>query len=221
MILSWPTPNYVDPETRGPALYALSIVLVILGTIIVSIRTYTRLRITRAFGLDDGLIIIAFVFAVALSVLVILGNRVYHSGRHIWDVPTSTFVPHRHNLWWSEMLYVLASCCAKISVLLFYRRLGINFTKGFIWATYIGLVINVGYLIVFIGVLCGMCTPLDAYWNSFDSAWSTSHRHHCHPENITLPLSAAVSVLTDLYSTLVPLFLIASIQKTRRDKIAL
>lgn len=215
-------PNYSNPETRGSGLFALTIVLIILGGGIVSARTYTRIKITRAFGLDDALILVSYLLAVVLSILIIIGNKSYYSGRHVWDVPVSTFAPHRHNIWWSELMYVLASSCAKISVLLFYRRLSLSFTKLFMWATYIGLVTNMVYLAGFVIWLCLICQPLDAYWNSFNPSWRAKNlEYHCRYETITLPLSGALSVMTDLYATLVPLFLIMTMQRSIKDKLAL
>jgi hypothetical protein len=59
MIASWPKPNYVDPIRRGPSIIILNIILYTLVLVIVSIRTYTRLRISRSFGIDDAFILIA------------------------------------------------------------------------------------------------------------------------------------------------------------------
>ncbi|MCJ1241535.1 hypothetical protein MMC14_009540, partial [Varicellaria rhodocarpa] len=53
---SWPTPNYVNPETRGPAVFVVNIMLMIVVLVVVGIRFYTRLRVTRTFGPDDVLI---------------------------------------------------------------------------------------------------------------------------------------------------------------------
>lgn len=192
-----------------------------LGFITISLRAYSRLLVTRAFGADDGLIIIAYIMAVAMSSLIIVGNLDYFSGRHIWDVPIDTFVPHRKNAWWTEILYVLSSSMVKISVLLFYRRLSVNFTRTFLWATWIGIGINVTYMVTFILGLILICRPLDAYWNSFNPAWAKTHKYSCGAENITLPVSSAISVLTDLYATLVPMLLITSIKKSMKEKVAL
>lgn len=60
-ILSWPTPNYVDPETRGPVLAAINHTFLALCVVLVAARIYTRLRIVRWFGWDDVLIIVALV----------------------------------------------------------------------------------------------------------------------------------------------------------------
>jgi hypothetical protein len=61
VIESWPVPNYTDPIKRGPSVIVVNIVFYILVLVVVSLRTYTRLRISRVFGLDDVFILIAFV----------------------------------------------------------------------------------------------------------------------------------------------------------------
>jgi len=59
VILSWPAPNYVNPERRGPALLIVNCILLPLALIIVALRLYTRLRIAQSAGLDDLFIAVA------------------------------------------------------------------------------------------------------------------------------------------------------------------
>lgn len=62
VIATWPIPNYVDPERRGPANMIVQFILIALSTILVACRLYARLAITRArIGLDDIAIVIAWV----------------------------------------------------------------------------------------------------------------------------------------------------------------
>jgi hypothetical protein len=61
VLASWPTPNYDDPITRGDAGKIVGITLTVLVALILVVRIYTRLRVVRSFGLDDILILIAFV----------------------------------------------------------------------------------------------------------------------------------------------------------------
>jgi hypothetical protein len=61
VILTWPTPNYVDPPTRGDALLIVNSILIALVVIVVGLRMYTRLIIKRWFGLDDIFILVALV----------------------------------------------------------------------------------------------------------------------------------------------------------------
>ena len=57
LIESWPTPNYVDPVMRGPANIVITVIFFPLVLLIVGVRIYTRLRISRSFGADDWLIL--------------------------------------------------------------------------------------------------------------------------------------------------------------------
>jgi hypothetical protein len=61
VILSWPTPNYVDPIKRGPGIYIFSSLFLTLATIVVLMRLYARIIIRRWFGLDDAFICLAWV----------------------------------------------------------------------------------------------------------------------------------------------------------------
>ncbi|OBT97657.1 hypothetical protein VE01_04428 [Pseudogymnoascus verrucosus] len=64
----WPKPNYVDPVRRGHALTIVQLIPVVLGTIFVAMRLCARLVITQArIGLDDVLIMLAWVFSVGLT----------------------------------------------------------------------------------------------------------------------------------------------------------
>lgn len=59
VILSWPTPNYHDPVTRGPALVIINSIFVTIATLTVAARLYTRIVIKHWFGVDDFFIILA------------------------------------------------------------------------------------------------------------------------------------------------------------------
>lgn len=61
VLSTFPAPNYVDPETAGPGAFITVSVLLFLVIVLLAIRIYTRLWISRGFGLDDILIMLAFV----------------------------------------------------------------------------------------------------------------------------------------------------------------
>ena len=70
----------------------------------VTARLYSRFFITKAPGFDDALIVLALLFSIALSVLVIIGNKVWWSGHHVWDIRMDKFIGHRLNIWVSYPL---------------------------------------------------------------------------------------------------------------------
>ena len=61
VIAEWPTPNYVDPESTGAGLLIANCVMLAVTSLVVSIRIYTRLRITKNLGWDDIFILVAMV----------------------------------------------------------------------------------------------------------------------------------------------------------------
>ncbi|KIW91784.1 uncharacterized protein Z519_07754 [Cladophialophora bantiana CBS 173.52] len=221
VIASFPKPNYVDPHTRGPGLVYMCIIFAAIGIIICTARVYSRLFITKAPGLDDLLVIIALGFLTALTVLVIIGNKDYYSGRHVWDIPPDSFVGARANIWASLWCYIIGITLIKISVLLFYRRLSVKFSRAFFIATWIGIAYNILYFVSFALTLLLLCRPLHSYWDSFDPVWAATHHFHCGSEGAALPASSAFSVAGDFYSTLLPLILVYYLELPRRQKIAL
>lgn len=64
-LLSWPSLHLANSGTRGPAILILFSILLGATTLLVGVRIYTRCRITRGFGSDDVLILLAFVRAAA------------------------------------------------------------------------------------------------------------------------------------------------------------
>lgn len=103
VLFTWPTPNYVDPVTRGDGALVVSIVFIVLAFLVTCLRLYTRLRITCSPGIDDILIVIALVCSnhfLTKRLLTLLagscnchvrGNM--HCNRTIWLDSTSLGCP--------------------------------------------------------------------------------------------------------------------------------
>jgi hypothetical protein len=221
VIASWPKPNYIDPVTQGPALIYLCIVFSCLILASVAARTYSRIFLTKAPGIDDLLIAIAAGFSIALSVLIIIQQTTWLTGHHIWDIPLDKFVGQRINIYACEWCYLMATCCVKISILLFYRRLSGTFSTTFLVATWAGIIFNVLYGLAFFILLASLFQPLDSYWLSFDPTWAATHKYIRGNERWTLPVSAGLSVVGDFYSTALPLMLIHFLHLPHRQKAAL
>lgn len=66
-----PTPNYVNPPTRAPAVEIVCILLGALVSISLVLRLYSRKRIRRLLGVDD----IFAIFATVSTTYSLLGLR--------------------------------------------------------------------------------------------------------------------------------------------------
>lgn len=97
--------------------------------------------------------------------------------------------------------YLTSTSLIKISVLLFYRRLSVTFSRGFWWATWIGIIYNVLQLIAFWCALLLLCRPVQAYWLSFDRTWALENQgnYYCSSEVISLTMSAVLSIIGDFW----------------------
>ncbi|KAI1390090.1 uncharacterized protein F4822DRAFT_224194 [Hypoxylon trugodes] len=90
--------NFTNPESRSYQLYILIAVLSAVVFLVGSLRIYSRLRITRSFGVDDWLCIIATVLTLSYSALVLKllwkpGGGIL--GIHFWDVPLSHYIEYQ------------------------------------------------------------------------------------------------------------------------------
>lgn len=71
---TWPLPNYTNPTTRGPALMIVELVLLPLALISVSLRLWIRIRWLRRSWWDDYLMLVAAIWSIGTTILVILGT---------------------------------------------------------------------------------------------------------------------------------------------------
>ena len=115
--------DFIKPVNYAPNLIACNIVLLIISTFVVGARIASRTVLTDwRLGWDDLFMVVALVgTAIFCSFVVIVTH--YGLGRHIWDVPMSTYTPQY--LWW--IMATFAACPAsyyfvKLSILLFYLR---------------------------------------------------------------------------------------------------
>ena len=58
---TWPMPNYTNPTMRRPGVIYINGILFALALDVVGLQTYTRLCISRSFGISDIFILIAIV----------------------------------------------------------------------------------------------------------------------------------------------------------------
>jgi hypothetical protein len=122
--------------------------------------------------------------------------------------------------WISQVTFLIAAGFAKISVLLFYRRLAAG-TYSLKWklATVIAICFTILYTIGFIIVFMCDCRPLEAYWRSYNLSYKTEYT--CIDTTFLNPISGAISVLADFYSVLLPCVMLWHLECPRRQKIAL
>jgi hypothetical protein len=151
---AWPAPNLVNPVTRGSELLVTNIVFIILVTFSIVIRVMSRWKQARP-GIDDIFIIIAYIFTIGLTAVVIMANKSYGWDRHIWDVPLTSVQTASILAFCAKLTFVCASNFTRLSLIFLYYRLVKESTiKWYRWSIHFGLIFNIMVFVIllFIGV---------------------------------------------------------------------
>ena len=182
VIATWPAPNYEHPNPRRTWIVPFAGVMQGLMMVVVGTRVWLRLRKQAGqLGLDDLVLLPAFLAATMFTILVILANQRYGIDRHIWsvlhhiftaearltadrDVPPQWFEETVLIAWLSELAFIIATCCNKVSILLFYRRLTHGtFSRRWKLATMGAIGFTLCYMLAFVLVLVFNCSPTESY----------------------------------------------------------
>ncbi|USW48445.1 hypothetical protein Slin15195_G017640 [Septoria linicola] len=204
VILSWPPPNYENPETRGDTLLVLLVIFSVLVVLACVGRFYSRIIIKHWFGWDDVFIIIALVFTIAMNAVVILANRRYGWDRHIWDVRYTIIQSANIVAFTAKLLFVGASTFTRISLICFYYRLikdsGITWFNNVLHASMF-FIVGLGIAFTCIGIW--LCNPVQSYW-----IFPPMGTHTCMDEGTATFTIGIFNCVADLLCTLLPIPLV-------------
>ncbi|ELQ36783.1 hypothetical protein OOU_Y34scaffold00641g67 [Pyricularia oryzae Y34] len=174
---------------RGPAVFAVTTATLVLATVFVGARLACRGLIVRRFGWDDLSIVIAWLFAVGISVSIALGTH-RGLGRHDENIASEYLPQLRRCEYVFSVLYNPALMAAKTSVLIFYLRLSRNTQPLLRLASKIVLFIvnTAGAILTFINIF--QCNPINAAYDDVAG--------QCVPLLTEFICSAPINILTDL-----------------------
>jgi hypothetical protein len=122
-----------------------------------------------------------------------------------------------------EVLFFFGTCFAKISILLFYRRLVAGtYSKTFKWIIWASIGFVILYTFIWFMLILTTCTPVEADWRSLNIDYMTKYKCAPYPLQKKLSLLGGVlSVITDLYSVLLPTSVLLNLNISARQKIGL
>ncbi|TKA81182.1 hypothetical protein B0A55_02624 [Friedmanniomyces simplex] len=221
VILTWPPPNYEHPHPQRTWIVPFVSVLQGVMTLMVGTRLWLRAKQQAGkLGLDDALLLPAFLSATMFTTIVIMSTRDWGMDRHIWDVPPEWFETSILLAWLAEFAFLISTASTKISVLLFYRRLVQGtFSKRWRMATIGAVVFTACYCVAFVLALILNCNPTEAYWKAYSLSYKKSYT--CADTKNLNPVSGALSVFSDLYSVVLPMGMLRHFEAPKRQKLAL
>ncbi|KAL5342686.1 hypothetical protein BJX70DRAFT_269101 [Aspergillus crustosus] len=203
---------------RSLAIFTVSAVMIGLSIVVVSMRCFVRLYVVRAFGWDDGLMVVALALFIALSVLCMMGP-IAGIGHKVADFQSIDGLQRAMMLWWlGQMLYIWASAVSKIAIALALLRLTVRRLHRIILWGICAVIVVIG--LVFWLILLFDCQPIPYFWERVN----LFKRGTCLSVDVLLIIAYVYSSLTivcDVALGVLPACLIWGLQMTRRTKIAL
>ncbi|KAI1393800.1 uncharacterized protein F4822DRAFT_25823 [Hypoxylon trugodes] len=200
VIASWPTPNYVNPETRGHLGMVVGLLLSGLVTITLAIRLYARKWLTRGFALDDIFILLAYFPTTAFTIIGVVAEESLQWNRHSWDVEKRFIVPGLQLTLANEMLFDLATNLLKLSILTqLYRLMAATSARKMTIAVLVLMAIISLDFFAFIMVSILQCTPLSTFWELSPGP------QNCINQNAHLIATNIINTVTDWVVVILPI----------------
>lgn len=157
-LLALPTPNYINPtDVHGPAVIILTCIFLPTTICFVLLRTFTRLFISKAFGLDDTLMLLALIPTTSVGALTLLGVFTCGWNRHVWDVPPESLPEGLKLEMACEVLFGVACSLTKLSLLVFTYRIMSNANSTLKRLSQITMIIVTVEMCIFVIVVISTC----------------------------------------------------------------
>ncbi|KAJ5524708.1 hypothetical protein N7494_011358 [Penicillium frequentans] len=207
-----------DEHARKVGVETVAAVFMPLATIAVMLRCYVRARVVRAFGIDDGAMVIAALFFIMFCACVIGGTRngTGYKFEHLTPDHRATAM----NYWWlCEVAYCFASIGCKISVCIFLMRITVK--RVHIWILYIVMILTVLAGLVFFFLMLLQCKPVSYFWNR--TREDSSIEGYCIDIHIIVIMTYIYSVFSavcDFTVGILPIFLVKDLHMKKNAKVA-
>ncbi|OJJ57701.1 hypothetical protein ASPSYDRAFT_133705 [Aspergillus sydowii CBS 593.65] len=216
IIASWPTPDYDNPhEPLDTIIYAVNIPLMVLMTVFVGARFISRTFLVRnALGIDDWMMLIAFVLAMAMSACQLVEPR-YGIGRHLYDVKYAWYPSLGKLTIAIQALFAPCSAITKISICLTYLRLFPSKTNK--WFNYITMTILAGFGTSTTVTMILQCIPLSDIWAVF----KPMNQKRCIDSEKFFIAAAAINSITDFMVYLWPIHYLWRVKLSLAKRIGL
>ncbi|KAH8682956.1 hypothetical protein BGZ60DRAFT_467347 [Tricladium varicosporioides] len=204
------SPAYLA-ENRGPIIIGINATIQGIAVLVVIARIASRFAILKRIGLDDWTIIVATILATGNIVLAGESVRL-GTGKHKQAIPKANVIPAGIYRFATRVIYFLISGTIKLSVCFLYLRIFPTLKK------------HVLALIAFIAActiaqeLCTVfqCVPVAGVWDT------TTYPNARCIDNVAFSYSAAaLSVLTDIWTLILPIPTVWGLQILLRKKLVL
>nr|QZS37078.1 C252A protein [Hypoxylon sp. CO27-5] len=205
------------PEGLGAETSASAVVLGIVASIIVLLRTWVRIR-NGAIGGDDYLMIIALIFFIPCCVITFLGclSGIGETDDVIKEQDTSGEI-NKNGLRWFFLFWVVYMCCLPfIKSSICVALLRIAKAKHFVIPIWIVMGLSIFGAIIGLASQMEGCKPIAANWDI-----ALGHCRGTEEVGAVTIFVSAISILTDWLCAILPALLLWNLNMKTKTKVLL
>ncbi|OQE03124.1 hypothetical protein PENVUL_c035G06518 [Penicillium vulpinum] len=181
-----------------------------------AIRLFVRMKIIRAVGIDDVLMVVGTIFTFGLSIASMIAAY-YGTGKHLGEIADEDYVPMLKSIYSTRLLYVIGIMFVKLSLLWFYLRLD---QHGYMkWAVYALTFVVLGLSIASALVLAFSCFPPAKFWDLTGTV--PGNCMSATSQQTFYEANGVLNIVTDILVYLTPIPMLWKVQIPLRKKIAL
>ncbi|KAK7533228.1 uncharacterized protein J3D65DRAFT_75560 [Phyllosticta citribraziliensis] len=185
--------------------------LFILNVIFIALRLYCRIRHIGEAGKDDYCILAAFIVAVGMNVQSFV-HVTYGTGTHMETIPRENFVPIYKHWYAYQLLYPLALCLVKQSILILYYRIFIH-QRLRMWIK------GVAYFVLLDTIITEIVNIFEC--SNPSRAWDVDEfPRGCINLEAAYFARSATAILTDFVILILPMPVLAKLQIPKRRRAA-
>ncbi|KAJ5732462.1 hypothetical protein N7493_003943 [Penicillium malachiteum] len=205
-------------QDEGPLILAVSWILIGIPGIMVALRVYCKVVLSRGFGWDDSVCVFSWLLQIVYTALITKGVQMGVLGKHVEDIQNQAAIPHGLKLVYIGFVIIIFGCVfAKTSFVITLLRIVTRpWQKVTLW--FILITMNV------LMWLCGICYL--AQCRTAAALWNTAllAEAQCWPVNIFENISmvaGAYSGCMDFILAIFPWFIVWNLQMKKREKLGL
>lgn len=200
---------------NGPLLIGIGAMFMVLNTIFIALRIYTKATISKKLDVNDALIVVALVAYAALFGLVVLGVE-GGIGGHTALAGANGLQDSLKYLFFLELIYVVLTSSMKVSIALTF----LEWTRSKILKTLLWMSIFLDFAIsvAFVLYLLLQCKPISYAWELTNPL----KKGTCWPLTGQLYMGYALSFVTiglDMLFLVSPFFMLKGSGLNRRLKV--
>ncbi|KKK24737.1 hypothetical protein ARAM_007179 [Aspergillus rambellii] len=203
---------------RSLAVRTVAAVFLSLACSAVLLRCYVRVHVVKAFGWDDGIMVLATAFYIMFSACMI-GGSLWGTGKHLTSLTEHQAMVAIKYWFLCDISYAIASILSKVSVSLLLLRVLVDPIHRAVIYIVVSLTVIVGFVFF---ILCLIqCSPVSYFWTRLEAeSAGMGSCGYVTAIKVMLYLFSASSACFDFTVALLPIFVVRKLQMSLETKIS-